>query len=62
MDWSTTDIVILVVAAYLAVVSLVRLMRTRRDQLVGQIRQRMQVEKRQPGRPESAAKPQEDAA
>ena len=62
MEWSTADIVIFAVAAYLAVVTLVRLMRARRDQLVRQVHQRMQVEKRQPKQSDGDAKPHEDAA
>ena len=61
MAWSTIDSIIFAVAAYLAVVTLVRLMRNRRDELVGQVRTRMQAEGR---RKKSAGSEQsrEDAA
>ena len=62
MDWSTADVVIFVVAVYLAITTLTRLMRARRDQLVEQVRRRMQAERRQPRKPEQSADNQSDAA
>ncbi len=43
------DVVLLVVAAYVAVLALVRLMSKRRDQIVGQFREEVQREKKAKG-------------
>jgi hypothetical protein len=40
----TSDIILLAVGAFIAVATLVRLMRTRRDQLIGQFRTEMTAE------------------
>ena len=62
MDWSTADVVIFVVAAYLALVTLTRLMRSRHAELVAQVRRRMHSERRRPKNAEQSADQQQDAA
>jgi hypothetical protein len=48
MDWlDRWDLGLLAVAAYVAVMSLVRLMRARRDQLVADVQRQVQVRKKQ---------------
>ena len=48
MDWlSRWDLALLAVAAYVAVMSLVRLMRARRDQLVADVQRQVQARKKQ---------------
>jgi hypothetical protein len=61
MEWSTTDVVIFAIAAYLAVMALVRLMRNRRDELISQVRSRMQTEQRRKSSG-GQERPREDAA
>jgi hypothetical protein len=60
MQWgSRSDIILLLVAAYVAVVTLVRLMRRRRDQLVADVQRQVEVhrrdKKRQPNKSRDAA-------
>ncbi|MCG8585028.1 MAG: hypothetical protein MI757_09980 [Pirellulales bacterium] len=62
MVWSTTDVIIFAVAGYLAVVTLVRLMRKRHEQLIGQVRTRMQAEKRRRARSDKQQPQREEAA
>lgn len=45
-DWDAWDIGLLLTAVFFAVVALVRLMRGRRDQLVGQLQQEVSDEER----------------
>jgi len=42
---TTTDYVLLAIASYVAIVTLVRLMRARRDELLGQLRSEFAAEK-----------------
>lgn len=47
MDWlSRTDIVLLSIAAYVAVMTLVRLMKRRRDELVADVQRQVAVHRR----------------
>lgn len=52
------DVVLLIIGALVAVSSLVRLMRARRDLLVGQVKRQFEEHRRR----EAAANDQEDAA
>ena len=62
MAWSTIDVLIFAVAAYVAVVTLVRLMRNRHDQLASQVRTQLQAEQRRRKQSAQDEPPQEDAA
>jgi hypothetical protein len=56
-NWTTADIVILGVAAFIAVTSLVRLMLHRRDELVRELHdEAQQAKSRKPAAGEAAAK------
>jgi hypothetical protein len=47
MDWLTrSDIILLAIAAYVAVMTLVRLMRERRDVLVADVQKQVQAQRR----------------
>jgi Flp pilus assembly protein protease CpaA len=47
MEWlSRSDIILLVVAVYVAVMTLVRLMRRRRDQLVADVQQQVNARRK----------------
>jgi hypothetical protein len=46
MDWTNTDSVMLGVAAYVAVMSLVRLMKRRRDDLVADVQRQVHAHRR----------------
>ena len=47
MDWLTRwDLALLAVAAYVAVMSLVRLMRARRDQLIADVQRQVKAHKK----------------
>jgi hypothetical protein len=51
MDWlSRSDIILLVVAAYVAVMTLVRLMQRRRDELVADVQQQIDARRKRPRR------------
>ena len=54
---SRTDIILLAIAAYVAVMTLVRLMKTRRDALVADVQRQVEA-RRQKKRPQSPARPQ----
>ena len=62
MAWSTADFIIFAIASYLAVVTLVRLMRARRDELVADVRRQIQSEKRRRKKPRKTEQPREEAA
>jgi hypothetical protein len=62
MAWTTTDVLIFAVAAYLAVVTLVRLMRNRRDELVTKVRSQMQAERGRHKKPAKNDQDREEAA
>ena len=62
MAWSTIDVLIFAVAAYVAVVTRVRLMRNRHDQLTSQVRTQLQAEQRRRKQSAQDEPPQEDAA
>lgn len=60
MDWlSRTDTVMLLVAGYVAVITLVRLMRRRRDEVVADVHRQVEAhrrdKKRQPNKSRDAA-------
>ncbi len=60
MDW---DLILLAVAAYVAVMSLVRLMRARRDQLVADVQWQVKAHKQQARAAEAEKEPENrDAA
>jgi hypothetical protein len=47
MDWlSRSDIILLVFAAYVAVMTLVRLMQRRRDQLISEVQQQVDARRK----------------
>jgi uncharacterized membrane protein len=57
MDWmSRTDVVLLLVAAYVAVMALVRLMKRRRDELVADVQRQVHAHQRNKKRPPEADK------
>ena len=62
MAWSTADFIIFAIASYLAVVTLVRLMRARRDELVADVHRQIQSEKRRRKKPRKTEQPREEAA
>ena len=60
MDWlSRTDVVILLIAAYVAVITLVRLMKRRHDEVVADVQRQVDAhrrdKKRQPNKNRDAA-------
>ncbi len=56
MQWLTrSDIILLVIAAYVAVMTLVRLMQRRRDQLVADVQQQMKAHGKRAKRSRNAA-------
>jgi hypothetical protein len=55
-NWTTADIVILCIAAFIAVTSLVRLMLHRRDELVRELHDEAQQATRKPATGDSVAK------
>jgi hypothetical protein len=60
MDWlSRTDTVMLLVTAYVAVITLIRLMRRRRDEVVADVQRQVEAhrrnQKRQPNKSRDAA-------
>jgi hypothetical protein len=55
-NWTTADIVILCIAAFIAVTSLVRLMLHRRDELVRELHDESQQATRKPATGDSVAK------
>jgi len=61
MDWLTrSDIILLAIAAYVAVMTLVRLMRERRDVLVADVQKQVQAQRR--ARRRQQEEPDRDAA
>jgi hypothetical protein len=63
MDWLTrSDIVLLAIAAYVAVMTLVRLMRERRDVLVADVQKQVQAQRRAKRRQQHDADQDRDAA
>jgi hypothetical protein len=63
MDWLTrSDILLLTIAAYVAVMTLVRLMRERRDVLVADVQKQVQAQRRAKRRHEETADQDRDAA
>ena len=57
----TSDIILLSIGAFIAVATLVRLMRTRRDQLIGQFRGAMAAEIQRQKQQEKAEKQRQQA-
>ena len=60
MDWlSRSDTVLLLIAAYVAVITLIRLMRRRRDEVVADVQRQVEAhrrdKKRQPNKTRDAA-------
>jgi len=52
MEWMTrADLILLAIAAYVAVMSLVRLMRRRRDELVVDVQRQVEAHRKRPKRP-----------
>jgi hypothetical protein len=52
MHWlSRSDIILLSIAAYVAVMALVRLMQRRREQLVDEVQQQLDARRKHPKRP-----------
>ena len=63
MDWMTrSDIILLAIAAYVGVMTLVRLMRQRRDVLVADVQRQVQAQRRAKRRQQESAEPDRDAA
>jgi hypothetical protein len=63
MDWLTrSDIILLAIAAYVAVMTLVRLMRERRDVLVADVQKQVQAQRRAKRRQQETADQDRDAA
>jgi hypothetical protein len=63
MDWLTrSDIILLAIAAYVAVMTLVRLMRERRDVLVADVEKQIQALRRAKRRQQETADQDRDAA
>jgi hypothetical protein len=63
MDWLTrSDIILLAVAAYVAVMTLVRLMRQRRDVLVADVQKQAQAQRRAKRRQQETADQDREAA
>jgi hypothetical protein len=63
MEWMTrSDIVLLAIAAYVAVMTLVRLMKQRRDVLVADVQQQVSAQRRTKRRQQRAAEQDRDAA
>jgi hypothetical protein len=63
MDWLTrSDILLLAIAAYVAIMTLVRLMRQRRDVLVADVQKQVQAQRRAKRRQQKAAEQDRDAA
>jgi hypothetical protein len=63
MDWLTrSDIILLAIAAYVAVMTLVRLMRERRDVLVADVQKQVQSQRRVKRRQREIAEQDRDAA
>jgi hypothetical protein len=63
MEWLTrSDIFLLAIAAYVAIMMLVRLMRERRDVLVADVQKQVQAQKRAKRRQQEAAEQDRDAA
>jgi hypothetical protein len=54
MEWiSRTDAILLGIAAYVAVMALVRLMQRRRDELVADVQRQVEAHRKRPKRPQS---------
>jgi hypothetical protein len=63
MLWLTrSDIILLVIAAYVAVMSLVRLMQRRHDQLVSDVQRQVANHRKRTKRPSDTNEPRRDAA
>jgi hypothetical protein len=63
MEWLTrSDILLLAIAAYVAIMTLVRLMRERRDVLVADVQKQVQSQRRAKRRQQEAAEQGRDAA
>jgi hypothetical protein len=63
MDWLTrSDIILLAIAAYVAIMTLVRLMRERRDVLVADVQKQVQAQRRTKRRQQETADQDRDAA
>ncbi len=63
MDWLTrSDIILLAIAAYVAIMTLVRLMRERRDVLVADVQKQVQAQRRAKRRQQENAEQDRDAA
>jgi hypothetical protein len=63
MDWLTrSDIILLAIAAYVAIMTLVRLMRERRDVLVADVQKQVQAQRRAKRRQQENAGQDRDAA
>lgn len=63
MEWLTrSDIFLLAIAAYVAIMTLVRLMRERRDALVADVQKQVQSQRRAKRRQQEAAEQDRDAA
>jgi 7-keto-8-aminopelargonate synthetase-like enzyme len=63
MEWLTrSDILLLAIAAYVAIMTLVRLMRERRDVLVADVQKHVQSQRRAKRRQQEAAEQGRDAA
>jgi hypothetical protein len=61
MGWlSRADFVLLLIAGYIAVMSLVRMMQQRHDELVADVKRQVEVHRKRPKRPKTVdAKPAE---
>lgn len=63
MEWmSRTDLILLGIASYMAVMTLVRLMKRRRDQLVADVQRQVDAQRKRPKPAAGAAKKDRGAA
>jgi hypothetical protein len=62
MEWMTrSDIVLLAIASYVAVMALVRLMKRRRDELVADVQRQVKARRRRPKRQDDDAETRDAA-
>jgi hypothetical protein len=63
MEWMTrSDIILLAIAAYVALMTLVRLMKQRRDVLVADVQKQVHAQRRAKKRQQEIAEQESDAA
>ena len=63
MQWLTrSDIILLSIAAYVAIMTLVRMMKRRRDELVADVQRQVQAHRKRPRPPHGENQQSRDAA